>query len=153
MACIDQEVTERYAIFNGDSCEILPTLPSESVHLSIYSPPFATEIGGCLFHYSSSERDLSNCRNYGEFFEHYEFIVKEIARVTMPGRISAVLKRLKKRAMTRPLISSVVSTKTTSFQQSTDTSNEPLSLKPTRPAWKHGQLLRKEHNANRHHHR
>lgn len=90
MAVIEQFVNENYAIYNGDCCEVLPTLPDKSIHLSIYSPPFATEIGGCLYHYSSSDRDLSNCRNYDEFFEHYEFIVKEIARVTMPGRITAV---------------------------------------------------------------
>lgn len=85
MAVIDQEITHRYAIYNGDCCEVLPTLPDESVHLSVYSPPFCG-----LFNYSSSERDLSNCRSYAEFFEHYEFVVREIARVTMPGRISAV---------------------------------------------------------------
>ena len=90
MAVIDQQITDRYAIYNGDSCEVLPTLPDASVHLSVYSPPFATDGGGCLYHYSSSERDLSNCRSYGEFFTHYEFIIAEMARVTMPGRISAV---------------------------------------------------------------
>ena len=90
MSVMNQEITDQWAIYNGDSCEVLPTLPDNSVHLSIYSPPFATEIGGCLYHYSSSNQDLSNCRDYDEFFEHYEFIVKEIARVTMPGRISAV---------------------------------------------------------------
>jgi len=90
MAVINQSIGEDFAIYNGDSCEWLTMLPDESVHLSIYSPPFATEIGGCLYHYSSSERDLSNCRDYNEFFEHYEFIVREIARVTLPGRITAV---------------------------------------------------------------
>jgi DNA modification methylase len=90
MSVIDQVITESYALYNADCCEVLPMLPDASVHMSIYSPPFATEIGGCLYHYSSSERDLSNCRDYDEFFAHYEFIVKEIARVTMPGRISAV---------------------------------------------------------------
>ncbi len=90
MAVTEQLITDRYALYNGDSCEVLPTLPDESVHLSIYSPPFATEIGGCLYHYSSSERDLSNCRNYGEFFEHYAFIVEQIERLTVPGRITAV---------------------------------------------------------------
>jgi DNA modification methylase len=89
-ACIDQVVTDRYALYNGDSCEVLPTFPDESIHLSIYSPPFATEGGGCLYHYTSSDRDLSNCRSYEEFFTHYEYIVEQIARVTMPGRISAV---------------------------------------------------------------
>jgi len=90
MALIEQTITDRYALYNGDSCEVLPSLPDESVHLSIYSPPFATETGGCLYHYSSSERDLSNCRDYQDFFKHYEFIVENIARVTVPGRITAV---------------------------------------------------------------
>ena len=85
MAVNDQEITDRYAAYNGDSCEVLPTLPGGSVHLSIYSPPFCG-----LYHYSSSERDMSNARGYGEFFEHYEFLVREIHRVTMPGRMSAV---------------------------------------------------------------
>lgn len=90
MAVIDQKICDRYAIYNGDSCEVLPTIPDESVHMSVYSPPFATDGGGCLYRYTSSPRDLSNCRSYGEFFDHYEFIVSQIARVTMPGRISAV---------------------------------------------------------------
>src|SRR5205085_11320546 len=54
-------------------------------HLSVYSPPFAG-----LYQYSSSERDLSNSRSYEEFFEHYEYVVAEVARVTMPGRMTAV---------------------------------------------------------------
>jgi DNA modification methylase len=88
---LNKEVlTENYAIYNGDSAEVLQSLPDESVGLSIYSPPFATENGGCLYNYSSSIRDLSNARTYGEFFEHYGFIVKHIARTTKPGRISAV---------------------------------------------------------------
>jgi DNA modification methylase len=81
----DQLITDRYAIYNGDCMEVLATLPTESIHLSIYSPPFAG-----LYQYSSSERDLSNARNYEEFFEHYEHIVRELARITMPGRITAV---------------------------------------------------------------
>jgi DNA modification methylase len=82
---IDQEITDAFAAYNGDCCEVLPTLPDESVHLSVYSPPFCG-----LFNYSSSERDLSNCRSYAEFFEHYEFVVRQIHRVTLPGRITAV---------------------------------------------------------------
>lgn len=85
MAVKEQEVTDRYAVYLGDCCEVLPSLPSASVHLSIYSPPF-----GGLYHYSSDDRDLSNARSYEEFFEHYEFVVKEIYRLTLPGRISAV---------------------------------------------------------------
>lgn len=85
MAVNDQCVTEHYAIYNGDSCEVLPTLPDASVHLSIYSPPFCG-----LYNYSSSERDLSNCAGYDEFFAHYAFIVEEIFRLTLPGRLTAV---------------------------------------------------------------
>jgi len=89
MAIISQEITDNYAIYNGDSNEVLPLIPSDSVHLSVYSPPFATK-DGALYHYSSSDRDLSNARNYDEFFEHYDFIVREIHRVTLPGRMTAV---------------------------------------------------------------
>jgi DNA modification methylase len=53
--------------------------------LSVYSPPF-----GGLYHYSSSERDLSNCNDYGQFMEHYAFVVRELARLTLPGRMTAV---------------------------------------------------------------
>lgn len=90
MAVADQIITDRYALYNGDCCEVLPSLPGESIHLSIYSPPFAADGGGCLYHYSSSERDLSNCRSYEEFFQHYEFVVREVHRMTLPGRLSAV---------------------------------------------------------------
>jgi len=82
---IDQIVTDKYAIYNGDCIDVMAALPKESVHLSIYSPPF-----GGLYNYSSDERDLSNCFDYDQFFIHYEFVVKEIARLTMPGRCSAV---------------------------------------------------------------
>lgn len=85
MAVIDQLVTDRFAIYNGDCMEVMQGLPTGSVHLSIYSPPF-----GGLYHYSSSERDLSNCDDYDGFFEHYAFVVRELARITMPGRITAV---------------------------------------------------------------
>jgi len=81
----DQVITDQYALYNGDSCAVLPTIPDSSVHMSVYSPPFCG-----LYNYSSSDRDLSNCRTYEEFFTHYEFIVRELHRVTLPGRISAV---------------------------------------------------------------
>jgi len=85
MAVKDQEINDNYAIYHGDSCEVLPRLKSESIDLSIYSPPFCG-----LFNYSSSPRDLSNCRTYDEFFEHYKYIVEEIYRMTRPGRFTAV---------------------------------------------------------------
>jgi hypothetical protein len=85
MAVADQLVTDRFALYLGDCMEVMPTLPEGSIHLSVYSPPFAG-----LYHYSSSERDLSNSRSYEEFFKHYEFVVREIERLTMPGRVTAV---------------------------------------------------------------
>ncbi len=85
MAVINQEITEDYAIYNGDCMEVMTQLPDNKVHLSIYSPPF-----GGLYNYSSSARDLSNCKDYKEFFEHYEYVVKEQHRVTMPGRVTCV---------------------------------------------------------------
>lgn len=81
----DQVVTKDYALYLGDSCAVLPTLRDESVHLSLYSPPFCG-----LYQYSSSERDLSNSRTYQEFFEHYEYIVSELYRLAPAGRITGV---------------------------------------------------------------
>ena len=85
MAVDDQVITEKYAIYLGDCIEGMSKLPNSSIHLSVYSPPF-----GGLYHYSSNERDLSNCDNYESFFEHYAFVVRELARITMPGRITCV---------------------------------------------------------------
>lgn len=81
----DQWITDKAALYNGDSCELLPELPSDSVHYIIYSPPFAS-----LYTYSNSDRDLGNCRTKAEFFEHFEFIVKELYRVLIPGRLMSV---------------------------------------------------------------
>jgi len=85
MAIGDQVVTEKYALYCGDCMEVLPNIANDKIHLSIYSPPF-----GGLYHYSSSERDLSNCDNYEDFFEHYGYIIRELYRVTIPGRMTAV---------------------------------------------------------------
>ena len=85
MSTKDQRTTKDYAIYNSDCMEVMPTLPSESVDLSIYSPPFAG-----LYQYSSSERDFSNCESKEKFLEQYEYLVSEVARVTKPGRITAV---------------------------------------------------------------
>lgn len=81
----NQYVDEKMALYHGDSCEVLTEIPSDSVHFEIYSPPFAS-----LYTYSNSERDLGNSKNKIEFFEHFEFIVKELYRVLMPGRLMAV---------------------------------------------------------------
>lgn len=85
MAVANQEITDRYALYNGDCIEVMRDLPDEKIHLSVYSPPFAG-----LYHYSSSDEDLSNSRDYSQFFAHYEFVVRELFRLTMPGRMTAV---------------------------------------------------------------
>jgi DNA modification methylase len=65
--------------------EVMPTLGDKSIDLSVYSPPFAG-----LYNYSSSERDFSNCESKEQFLEQYEYLIKEISRVTKDGRITAV---------------------------------------------------------------
>lgn len=85
MTVKNQIITDRYAIYNSDCMEVLPTIPEASVDLSIYSPPFAG-----LYNYSSSERDFSNCDSKEQFLEQYEFLIAQMARVTKPGRINAV---------------------------------------------------------------
>ena len=85
MAIKEQVVNEKYAIYLGDCIEVMQALKKDSVHLSVYSPPF-----GGLYCYSSSERDLSNCKDYDQFFIHYAFVVEEIYRMTLPGRMTAV---------------------------------------------------------------
>lgn len=82
MNVINQAITDRYALYNGDSCEVLGYIPDNSIHFTIYSPPFSN-----LYTYSNSERDLGNCKNDAEFYEQFKFIAKEIYRVTMPGRL------------------------------------------------------------------
>jgi len=82
---LDSQITDRWAIYNADAMDVMVDMPDESIHASIYSPPFAG-----LYHYSSSDRDVSNARNYDEFREHYGMFVREIHRLTKPGRMSAV---------------------------------------------------------------
>jgi hypothetical protein len=85
MAVNDQRLADQYAIYHADCMDVMAALPTGKLHLSVYSPPF-----GGLYHYSSDDRDLSNCRDYDQFFEQYAFIVRELARLTMPGRMTAV---------------------------------------------------------------
>lgn len=85
MAVDDQTITDRYALYLGDCIEVMEDMPDKSIHLSVYSPPFAG-----LYNYSSDERDVSNCASYDEFFEHYGYVIRELHRLSMPGRISAV---------------------------------------------------------------
>jgi len=85
MVVMAQEITDKYALYCGDCVEVMDGFPDESIHLFVYSPPFAG-----LYHYTSDERDLSNNPDYESFLEHYEFVISEIHRITMPGRMTAV---------------------------------------------------------------
>ncbi len=82
--CVNQEVNDRYAIYQGDACELIRAIPAESVHFGIHSPPFEG-----LYKFSNYDRDISNNEG-GAFWEHYAFLIQELYRVTMPGRIAAV---------------------------------------------------------------
>lgn len=77
-----KEIGKEYALYNGDSAEVLQMLPSDSVHYIIYSPPFQS-----LYVYSNSDRDLGNCRTPAEFYEQFRYIGKELYRTLMPGRL------------------------------------------------------------------
>ncbi len=80
-----QLITDKYAIYGGDYMDVMRELPDHSLHLSCYSPPFCG-----LYQYSSDPADLSNTKDYAEFFEQYGFIGREIHRLTVPGRMTAV---------------------------------------------------------------
>lgn len=81
----DQFICNSYALYCGDSCELIKGIPDNSIGYSIYSPPFAD-----LYSYSDSPKDLGNCRSYEDFFVHFDYLVKELERVMMPGRIVSV---------------------------------------------------------------
>ena len=85
MECITQKITDDYAIYNGDCVEIIKDIPKESIGLTIYSPPFCG-----LYNYSSSNRDMSNCHTYESFLKHYSYLLPEIDRITIPGRLCVV---------------------------------------------------------------
>lgn len=82
MDVLAKTIEKQYAIYNGDSCEIIKNIPDNSIHYTIFSPPFAN-----LYTYSNSDRDMGNSRGDDEFYEHFKFLAKELHRVTMPGRL------------------------------------------------------------------
>lgn len=82
MNVLDQMIDDQYAIYNGDSCEVLKNIPDNSIHYTMFSPPFAS-----LYTYSNSDRDMGNSKGDYEFYQHFTYLVKELYRVTMPGRL------------------------------------------------------------------
>jgi len=85
MAVKNQKITNSYALYNGDCCEVIKDIPDNTIGFSIFSPPFCS-----LYAYSDSKLDMGNSKSYKEFFEHFRFLVKELYRVMMPGRIVTV---------------------------------------------------------------
>ena len=85
MQVLDQAIDDRYALYHGDSCEVLKGLPDDSFDLTVTSPPFAS-----LFTYSASDRDLGNAASRDEFFGHFRYVIDELLRITRPGRNAAI---------------------------------------------------------------
>lgn len=84
MKAINQEVGDNYAIYHGDCIDVMQAMPSDGIHFGVHSPPFEG-----LYKFSNSERDLSNSEG-DQFWQHYRFVIRELYRITMPGRIHAV---------------------------------------------------------------
>ena len=82
MEILNQKIDDRYAMYNGDCVEVLKGITENSIHYSIFSPPFAS-----LYTYSNSDRDMGNSASDNEFYEHFKFLISELYRVTMPGRL------------------------------------------------------------------
>jgi len=82
MNVLNEAIANKFALYHGDCIDVLRGLPDSSVHYSIFSPPFAS-----LYTYSASPRDMGNCKGDGDFIEHFRYLVPELLRVTMPGRL------------------------------------------------------------------
>ena len=82
MKVLDQVTEHKYALYNGDSCEVVKDIPDNSIHYTIFSPPFAS-----LYTYSNSDRDMGNSKGDDEFYNHFIYLAKELYRITMPGRL------------------------------------------------------------------
>ena len=82
MKVLDQVTENKYALYNGDSCEVVKEIPDNSIHYTIFSPPFAS-----LYTYSNSDRDMGNSKGDDEFYNHFIYLAKELYRITMPGRL------------------------------------------------------------------
>lgn len=82
MNVMNQVITDMYSLYHGDCVEIMKNIPGNSIHYSIFSPPFSN-----LYTYSNSERDMGNSKNDGEFYQHFSYVVDELYRILIPGRV------------------------------------------------------------------
>lgn len=85
MNCIQQQSGKSFTLYHGDSCQVIKGIPDNTIDFCVHSPPFST-----LYVYSDSEADMGNCADNDEFLKHYSFLIKELHRVTVPGRLCAV---------------------------------------------------------------
>lgn len=85
MNVLNQCISERFTIYQGDCVEVLQGIPDSSIHYSLFSPPFAS-----LYTYSDSDRDMGNCKDDAEFQQHFSFLINELQRVLLPGRLVSV---------------------------------------------------------------
>lgn len=82
MKVLDQASGQNFQLYNGDTCEVIKGIPDNSLHYSVFSPPFES-----LYTYSDSERDMGNCRSSEEFAAHFQFLIDDLFRAMMPGRL------------------------------------------------------------------
>lgn len=85
MDVLNQMVDKRYALYQGDCVDVMRGIPNDSIHYSIFSPPFAS-----LYTYSNSDRDMGNSKDGEEFSKHFAYLIKELYRAIMPGRLVSV---------------------------------------------------------------
>jgi len=82
MDVMKQSIENEYAVYHGDSCEVIQGIPDDSIHYTMFSPPFSS-----LYTYSNSDRDMGNSKGDAEFYKHFQFLIGQLFRVTMPGRL------------------------------------------------------------------
>jgi hypothetical protein len=85
MNVLEQDSGKDWTMWNADCVPVIGALPDSCIHFSVFSPPFSS-----LYTYSASARDMGNCANHSEFFAHFQFLLGEMLRVTMPGRNMSV---------------------------------------------------------------
>jgi DNA modification methylase len=82
---LNQRIDSKFSLYQGDCVDVLQGLPDNSIHYSVFSPPFAS-----LYTYSDSDRDMGNCKDDAEFQQHFTYLINQLHRVIMPGRLVSV---------------------------------------------------------------
>lgn len=84
MKVLNQAHGSDWVLYHGDCVEVVNGLPDNSIHFSVFSPPFAS-----LYTYSNSDRDMGNCKSDQDFADHFQYLISQLYRVLMPGRLIA----------------------------------------------------------------